>query len=41
MGGRLAEVKVPTLLVHGADDGIAPVKWAERRNELNAVADPV
>jgi pimeloyl-ACP methyl ester carboxylesterase len=31
---RLAEVKVPTLLVHGAEDGIVPVKWAERAHNL-------
>jgi pimeloyl-ACP methyl ester carboxylesterase len=31
---RLAEVKVPTLLVHGVEDGIVPVKWAERAHNL-------
>jgi pimeloyl-ACP methyl ester carboxylesterase len=31
---RLSEVKVPTLLVHGTEDRLVPVKWAERAHNL-------
>lgn len=31
---RLSEVKVPTLLVHGTEDWLVPVKWAERAHNL-------
>ena len=31
---QLSEVKIPTLLVHGAEDGIVPVSWAERAHHL-------
>jgi pimeloyl-ACP methyl ester carboxylesterase len=31
---RLCEVKVPTLIVHGAKDTIVPVSWAERAHKL-------
>jgi pimeloyl-ACP methyl ester carboxylesterase len=31
---RLPEVKVPTLLVHGIEDRIVPVGWAERAHRL-------
>jgi pimeloyl-ACP methyl ester carboxylesterase len=31
---RLSEVKVPTLLVHGIEDRIVPVGWAERAHRL-------
>jgi pimeloyl-ACP methyl ester carboxylesterase len=31
---RLSEIKVPTLIVHGQQDEIAPVKWAERAHTL-------
>jgi pimeloyl-ACP methyl ester carboxylesterase len=32
--GQLSEVKVPTLLVHGAEDKIVPVGWADRAHKL-------
>jgi pimeloyl-ACP methyl ester carboxylesterase len=31
---RLSEVKVPTLLVHGAEDRLVPAGWAERAHGL-------
>ena len=31
---RLSEVKVPTLLVHGAEDRLVPASWAERAHRL-------
>jgi pimeloyl-ACP methyl ester carboxylesterase len=31
---RLSEIKVPTLLVHGMQDKIVPVNWAERAHRL-------
>ena len=31
---RLSEIKVPTLLVHGAEDRVVPVSWAERAHSL-------
>ena len=31
---RLSEIKVPTLLVHGMEDRIVPVTWAERAHRL-------
>jgi pimeloyl-ACP methyl ester carboxylesterase len=31
---RLSEVKVPTLIVHGAQDRIVPVSWAQRAHNL-------
>ena len=31
---RLSEVKVPTLLVHGMEDRLVPVRWAERAHNL-------
>ncbi len=31
---RLTEIKVPTLLVHGMEDRIVPVTWAERAHRL-------
>jgi pimeloyl-ACP methyl ester carboxylesterase len=31
---RLSEVKVPTLLVHGAEDRLVPASWAERAHSL-------
>jgi pimeloyl-ACP methyl ester carboxylesterase len=31
---RLSEIKVPTLLVHGMEDKIVPVAWAERAHGL-------
>jgi pimeloyl-ACP methyl ester carboxylesterase len=31
---RLPEVEVPTLLVHGVEDRIVPVSWAERAHKL-------
>lgn len=30
---RLHEIKVPTLIVHGADDRVVPVAWARRAHE--------
>jgi pimeloyl-ACP methyl ester carboxylesterase len=32
--GQLSEIKVPTLLVHGMEDRIVPVTWAERAHRL-------
>jgi pimeloyl-ACP methyl ester carboxylesterase len=32
--GQLSEIKVPTLLVHGMEDKIVPVTWAERAHRL-------
>jgi pimeloyl-ACP methyl ester carboxylesterase len=31
---QLSKVNIPTLLVHGAKDGIVPVNWAERAHHL-------
>jgi pimeloyl-ACP methyl ester carboxylesterase len=31
---RLSEIEVPTLLVHGMEDRIVPVSWAERAHRL-------
>jgi pimeloyl-ACP methyl ester carboxylesterase len=31
---RLSEIKVPTLLIHGMEDRIVPVRWAERAHRL-------
>jgi pimeloyl-ACP methyl ester carboxylesterase len=31
---QLSKVKIPTLLVHGAEDWIVPVSWAERAQHL-------
>jgi pimeloyl-ACP methyl ester carboxylesterase len=31
---QLSKVRIPTLLVHGAEDGIVPVSWAERAHQL-------
>jgi pimeloyl-ACP methyl ester carboxylesterase len=31
---RLSEIKVPTLIVHGAEDTIVPLSWAERAHRL-------
>jgi pimeloyl-ACP methyl ester carboxylesterase len=31
---RLSEVRVPTLIVHGAQDRIVPVSWAQRAHHL-------
>jgi pimeloyl-ACP methyl ester carboxylesterase len=31
---RLAQLKLPTLIVHGAQDRLIPVKWAKRAHQL-------
>src|SRR5205807_731890 len=31
---RLAEIKVPTLIINGADDAIVPLAWAQRAHNL-------
>ena len=34
LAGRLAEITQPTLIIHGSEDRLIPVKWATKAHQL-------